>query len=118
MSLRSSKLDRDNNNDGDKDGTWDELAETTFNMYFKSLFDARDEENENEYDRHEDNEAFNESLSSLVREITRNCSAVFLTWSKFPDLENGVKPEPGWYANYVYAMFPRMKSHLTKKCQG
>jgi hypothetical protein len=60
--------------------------------------DARDEEcdNENEYDRHEDNEAFNESLSSLVRETTRNCSAVFvLTWSKFPDLENGVKPEPG-----------------------
>jgi hypothetical protein len=75
VSLRSSKLDRDNNNDGDKDGTWDELAETTFNMYFKS---ARDEEcdNENEYDRHEDNEAFNESLSSLVRETTRNCSAV------------------------------------------
>ena len=79
------------------------MAETTFNMYFKSLFDARDEENENKYDRHEDNEAFNESLSSLVREITRNCSAVFLTWSKFPDLENGVKP------NYVYAMFPRTK---------
>jgi hypothetical protein len=59
VSLRSSKLDRDNNNDGDKDRTWDELAETT---YFKNLFfDARDEEcdNENEYDRHEDNEAFN-----------------------------------------------------------
>jgi hypothetical protein len=60
------------------------LAETTFNMYFKSLFDARDEENENEYDRHEDNEAFNESLSSLVREITRNCSAVFLTCPSSP----------------------------------
>ncbi|KAN0083239.1 hypothetical protein V8E54_002327 [Elaphomyces granulatus] len=73
------------------------------------LFDARDEErdNENEYDGYEDNEALNESLSSLVRETTRNCSAVFLTWSKFPDLENGVKPELGWYANYVYAMFPR-----------
>jgi hypothetical protein len=25
-------------------GTWDKLAETTFNMYFKSLFDARYEE--------------------------------------------------------------------------
>jgi hypothetical protein len=28
-------------------------------------------------------------------DTTRNCSAIFLTWSKFPDLENGVKPEPG-----------------------
>ncbi|KAN0081838.1 hypothetical protein V8E54_003136 [Elaphomyces granulatus] len=48
-------------------------AETTFNMYFKSLFDARDEEcdNENEYNRHEDNEAFNESLSSLARNSPR-----------------------------------------------
>ena len=51
------------------------MAETTFNMYFKSLFDARDEENENEYDRHEDNEAFNESLSSLelrLRYVPKN----------------------------------------------
>ena len=57
VNLRSSKLDRNNNDDEDKDGTWDELAETTFNMYLKSLFDARDEErdNENEYDGHEDN---------------------------------------------------------------
>jgi hypothetical protein len=51
-------------------------------------------------------------------ETTRNSSAIFLTWSKFPDLENGVKPEPGWYANYVYAMFPKTKGHLTKKCEG
>ncbi|KAN0081994.1 hypothetical protein V8E54_003292 [Elaphomyces granulatus] len=52
VNLRSSKLDRNNNDDEDKDGTWDELAETTFNMYLKSLFDAWDEEhgNENEYD--------------------------------------------------------------------
>jgi len=35
---------------------------------------------------------------------TRNCSAIFLTWSKFPNLENGVKPETGWYPNYIYAM--------------
>lgn len=48
---------------------------------------------------------------------TRNCSAIFLTWSKFPNLENGVKPETGWYPNYVYAMLPRTKPHLTKKCQ-
>jgi hypothetical protein len=32
------KLGRDNNNDGDKDGTWDKLAETTFNMYFRQPF--------------------------------------------------------------------------------
>ena len=32
-------------------------------------------------------------------ETTRNHSALFLTWSKFPDLENGVMPEPGWYPN-------------------
>jgi hypothetical protein len=50
--------------------------------------------------------------------ITRNSSAIFLTWSKFPDLENGVKPESGWYPNYVYAMLPKTKPHLTKKCQG
>jgi hypothetical protein len=49
---------------------------------------------------------------------TRNSSAIFLTWSRFPDLENGVKPEPGWYANYVYAMLPKTKGHLTKKCHG
>jgi hypothetical protein len=57
VSLGSSKLDRNNNDDGDKDGTWDDLAEKTFNMHFKSLFDARDEErdNENEYDGHQDN---------------------------------------------------------------
>jgi hypothetical protein len=29
---------------------------------------------------------------------------ILLTWSKFPDLENGEKLEPGGYANYVYAM--------------
>jgi hypothetical protein len=51
-------------------------------------------------------------------DTTRNCSAIFLTWSEFPDLENGVKPEPGWYSNYVYAMLPKTKPHLTKKCQG
>src|ERR1700744_5613313 len=76
-------------------------------MYFKSLsMHGMKRMRMNTYDRHEDNEAFNESLSSLVREITRNCSAVFLTWSKFPDLENGVKPEPGWYANYVFCIGP------------
>jgi hypothetical protein len=48
---------------------------------------------------------------------TRNCSAIFLTWSKFPNLENGVMPETGWYPNYVYAMLPKTKPHLTKKCQ-
>ncbi|KAN0072518.1 hypothetical protein V8E54_009447, partial [Elaphomyces granulatus] len=48
---------------------------------------------------------------------TRNCSAIFLTWSKFPNLENGVKPETGWYPNYIYAMLPKTKPHLTKKCQ-
>ena len=41
---------------------------------------------------------------------TRHSSAIFLTWSKFPDLENGVKPEPG--------LLPKTKAHLTKKCQG
>jgi hypothetical protein len=50
--------------------------------------------------------------------VTRNSSAIFLTWSKFPDLENGVKPGSGWYPNYVYAMLPKTKAHLTKKCQG
>jgi hypothetical protein len=29
-------------------------------------------------------------------------------------LENGEKPEPGWDANYVYAMLPKTKGHLTK----
>ena len=40
------------------------MAEVTFKMYFKSLFDAWDEQldDENEYDGHEDNEAFQESL--------------------------------------------------------
>jgi hypothetical protein len=51
-------------------------------------------------------------------ETTRNCSAVFLTWSKFPDLQNGVLPESGWYPNYVYAMLPKTKKHLTQKCEG
>jgi len=51
-------------------------------------------------------------------ETTRNCSAIFLTWSKFPDLQNGVLPEPGWYPNYVYAMLPKTKKHLTQKCEA
>ncbi len=51
-------------------------------------------------------------------ETTRNSSAVFLTWSKFPELDNGTKPEAGWYANYIYAMLPRTKSHLTRKCES
>jgi hypothetical protein len=50
-------------------------------------------------------------------ETTRNCSAIFLTWPKFLDLESGKNPEPGWYANYVYGMLPRTKPHLTKKCE-
>ncbi|KAN0076088.1 hypothetical protein V8E54_007358 [Elaphomyces granulatus] len=48
---------------------------------------------------------------------TRNCSAIFLTRSKFPNLENGIKPETGWYPNYIYAMLPKTKPHLIKKCQ-
>jgi hypothetical protein len=65
VNLQPSKLERDNNNDGAKNETWDDLAEVTFKMYFKSLFDAWDEQldDENEYDGHEDNEAFQESLS-------------------------------------------------------
>ncbi|KAN0068588.1 hypothetical protein V8E54_013312 [Elaphomyces granulatus] len=51
-------------------------------------------------------------------ETTRNCSAIFLTWSKFPDLQNAVMPESGWYPNYVYAMLPKTKKHLTQKCEG
>jgi len=51
-------------------------------------------------------------------EITRNSSTVFLTWSKFPNLEKGSKPEPGWYANYVYAMLPKTKPHLADKCKA
>jgi hypothetical protein len=51
-------------------------------------------------------------------EMTRNCSDIFLTWSKFPDLQNGVLPEPGWYPNYVYAMLPKTKKHLTQKCEA
>jgi hypothetical protein len=50
--------------------------------------------------------------------VTRNSSAIFLTWSKFPELENGTKPVAGWYPNYVYAMLPKTKPHLTKKCEG
>ena len=46
--------------------------------------------------------------------VTRNSSAIFLTWSKFLELENGSMPAAGWYANYVYAMFPKCKPHLTK----
>ncbi|KAN0076664.1 hypothetical protein V8E54_006806 [Elaphomyces granulatus] len=53
-----------------------------------------------------------------LNDVTRNSSAIFMAWSKFPDLESGVMPEPGWYANYVYAMLPRTKAHLTKKCEG
>jgi hypothetical protein len=51
-------------------------------------------------------------------ETTRNCSAIFLTWTKFPDLQNGIMPESGWYPNYVYAMLPKTKKHLTQKCEG
>ena len=47
-----------------------------------------------------------------LNDVTRNSSAIFMAWSKFPDLESGV------YANYVYAMLPRTKAHLTKKCEG
>jgi hypothetical protein len=53
-----------------------------------------------------------------LNETTRNSSAVFLTWSRFPELDNGTKPETGWYANYVYAMLPRTKGHLTRKCES
>jgi hypothetical protein len=53
-----------------------------------------------------------------LNDVTRNSSAIFMTWSKFPDLESGMTPEPGWYANYVYAMLPRTKAHLKKKCEG
>jgi hypothetical protein len=49
-------------------------------------------------------------------ETTRNCSAIFLTWS---DLQNGVMLEPGWYPNYAYAMLPKTKKHLlTQKCES
>jgi len=51
-------------------------------------------------------------------ETTKNCSAIFLTWSKFPNLQNGVMPESGWYPNYVYAMLPKTKKHLTQKCEA
>src|ERR1700743_3771028 len=32
-----------------------------------------------------------------LNDVTRNSSTIFMTWSKFPDLESGVTPEPGWY---------------------
>lgn len=51
-------------------------------------------------------------------ETTRNASAIFLTWSKFPELETGTKPEAGWYPNYIYAMLPKTKPHLTRKCHS
>jgi len=44
VNLRPSNLDTD------EDQTWNDLAETTFNMYFKSLFDAWDEQRANEND--------------------------------------------------------------------
>ena len=37
------KADGDSDNDGEDDGGGDESAQTTFKMYFRSLFEKRDE---------------------------------------------------------------------------
>lgn len=51
-------------------------------------------------------------------EITRNSSAVFKVWSRFPSSDHAEVPKTGWYANYVYALLPKCKPHLKNKCEG
>ncbi|GKT61137.1 hypothetical protein ColTof3_08476 [Colletotrichum tofieldiae] len=50
-------------------------------------------------------------------DITRNSSAIFRVWSKFTVTETAQTPKTGWYANYVYAMLPKCKPHMKKKCE-
>jgi hypothetical protein len=54
VNLRPPKLDVDSEGNGDEDEVCDELARTTFDMYFRSLFKTRDELDQfgkdNEYD--------------------------------------------------------------------
>ncbi|KAF6783347.1 hypothetical protein CSOJ01_15908, partial [Colletotrichum sojae] len=50
-------------------------------------------------------------------EVTANSSAVFRIWSRFPASEVASTPKDGWHANYVYAMHPKSKPHLKKKCE-
>ncbi|GJC89506.1 hypothetical protein ColLi_12344 [Colletotrichum liriopes] len=50
-------------------------------------------------------------------DITRNSSAIFRVWSKFTVTEAAHTPKTGWYANYVYAMLPKCKPHMKKKCE-
>ncbi|KAK1521591.1 hypothetical protein CABS01_16521 [Colletotrichum abscissum] len=49
--------------------------------------------------------------------VTRNSSAVFRIWSKFTVTEAAHTPKTGWYANHVYAMLPKCKPHMKKKCE-
>ncbi|KAF6784886.1 hypothetical protein CSOJ01_15680 [Colletotrichum sojae] len=51
-------------------------------------------------------------------EITRNSSAVFKVWSRFPSTEHADTPQAGWYPNYVYALLPKCKPHLKGKCEA
>jgi hypothetical protein len=50
-------------------------------------------------------------------DVTRNSSAIFKTWSRFTATEAATTPKSGWYANYVYAMLPKCKAHLRRKCE-
>ncbi|KAF6808335.1 hypothetical protein CMUS01_13916 [Colletotrichum musicola] len=50
-------------------------------------------------------------------EVTANSSAVFRIWSRFPASEVTSTPKNGWHTNYVYAMHPKSKPHLKKKCE-
>ncbi|KAK1962047.1 hypothetical protein LY78DRAFT_684372 [Colletotrichum sublineola] len=50
-------------------------------------------------------------------DVTRNSSAIFRVWSKFTVTEAAHTPKTGWYANYVYAMLPKCKPHMKKKCE-
>ena len=54
VDLQLPKPDGDRDGDGDEDGVCDELARTTFDMYFRSLFKTWNEleqlDKENEYD--------------------------------------------------------------------
>jgi len=47
VNLQRPKSDTDNEDDDNQDGAWDELAQKTFNIYTRSLFQVWDEGTDN-----------------------------------------------------------------------
>jgi hypothetical protein len=67
VKLRPPK--QDGHSDGDEDEAWEELARTTFNMYFGSLFEIwRGDVIDNEYDGHED-DGWDELAETTFNEV-------------------------------------------------